>query len=253
MTGLLDSHCHIHSANYELDPDEAIKQAVSSGVSKIICVGTNARDSLRVVKFVSSRPNCWAVVGLHPHDAKKGELELIKIENLTQQKKVVAIGECGLDYHYNHSKRNDQIVVLRAQLKIALNHKLPLVFHVREAFEDYWSILDEFKVTNGVIHSFSGSSNDLNQALSRGLFIGLNGIVTFTKDIEQLELAKHIPLEKLLIETDSPHLTPVPYRGKVNEPRYVSLIAKFLANLRQEPVERLIEATTQNATRLFKL
>ena len=257
MTELCDTHCHIHSADYNLPADEVIQSAGQAGVTKMICVGTDERDSKLAVDFVSSRQNCWASVGLHPHDAKLGRAAFDELAGLMGQPKIVAIGECGLDYFYSHSPKEDQQAALRFQLDLAAEHKLPVIFHVREAFDDFWPIFDSYQSAGqrirGVIHSFSATKAELEQILSRDLYVGLNGIMTFSKDLKQLSAAKAVPLDRLLLETDSPFLTPTPYRGKVNEPKYVGLVAEFLADLRQEEVSRLGGATSQNAIKLFGL
>jgi TatD family hydrolase len=167
------------------------------------------------------------------------------------ERKIVAIGECGLDYFYNHSNKKDQAKALRAQLELAVGHNLPVIFHVREAFDDFWPIFDSYKGLHGVLHSYTDNQANLQKALERDLFIGANGIMTFTKEQQQLEVAKAVPLEKLLLETDAPFLTPVPFRGRVNEPAHVRLVADFLAHLRGEPLAELANQTSANAQTLF--
>ena len=166
---------------------------------------------------------------------------------------VVAVGETGLDYYYEHSSREDQKKLLRFQLDLASEYDLPLIFHIREAFEDFWKIFDEYKNIKGVVHSFSSGTEDLEQVLSRGLLVGLNGIMTFSKKAEQLDAARQVSLSSLLLETDAPFLTPVPFRGKIGEPKYVRVTAEFLAGLRGESLQEIADATTKNAHKLFKL
>jgi TatD DNase family protein len=167
--------------------------------------------------------------------------------------KIVAIGECGLDYFYGHSPREDQVRALRFQIELALEHGLPLIFHVREAFEDFWPIFDGYRGLRGVLHSFTDSRANLDKALERGLFIGLNGIMTFTKNEAQLGVAKSVPLQNLLLETDAPFLTPEPHRGTINEPARTRVVAEFLAKLRGESLVDLATETTKNARELFHL
>jgi len=196
---LTDTHCHIHEAASELsaanptqapwlrsgnkpDPDKMIQDAEASGVIRLICVGTTVADSARAVDFVKNRQNCWASIGIHPHEAaslQDGDLK--HFSGLISRPKLVAIGECGLDYYYEHSPKTDQEKVLRYQLELAVEHDLPLIFHIREAFNDFWPIFDEYKDLRGVVHSFSSDIRDLEQILARGLYVGLNGIMTFTK------------------------------------------------------------------------
>jgi TatD DNase family protein len=247
----IDTHCHIQEKDYKLGANEVIENANKFGVSKMICVGTDENTSLEAVEFVKNKDNIWASVGLHPHDASLGDEAIDKIDNLSKMDKVVAIGECGLDYFYNHSSKEDQMKALRQQIEIALNRNLPMIFHIRDAFEDFWPIFDSYKGLKGVVHSFTATEKELDQALSRGLLIGLNGIMTFTKDQAQLEAAKKVPLESLVLETDAPFLTPVPLRGKINEPKNVVLTAEFLSELRKEDLGELAAKTTRNAEKLF--
>ena len=270
---LIDTHCHIQDASLELqgdnplramwlraerpDPDDMIAHAARQGVATMICVGTTVADSAAAVQFVQNRPRCWASIGLHPHEAKAGESEYEKLADLVPSEpasqKIVAIGECGLDYFYNHSDKKDQEKALRFQVELAVASNLPVIFHVRDAFDDFWPIFDSYPNLRGVLHSFTDSRVNLDKALERGLYIGVNGIMTFTKQAAQLDVAKNIPLSRLLLETDAPFLTPVPFRGKVNEPAYVAYVANFLADLRKESLEELADATTAHALQLFSI
>lgn len=250
---LIDTHCHIHSQDYPLNPDEVIDRAVEKNVTKMICIGTTALDSQTAVDFAGTRQNIYAAVGLHPHDAKLGEDDFEILASLMSKEKVVAVGECGLDYFYENSPKSDQERALRYQIELALSFQKPIVFHVREAFDDFWPIFDSYSGIRGVVHSFTGTKVEMEQAVTRGLYIGINGIMTFTKDPSQLETTKLIPTEKLLLETDSPYLTPTPKRGTINEPANVELVVEFLSRLREVSVTTLSEATTGNAHTLFCL
>lgn len=256
MSEFTDTHCHIHFPDYQLNPEEVIKNASQAGVSRLLCVGCTLADSRLAVEFAQSWPHIWATVGLHPHEGAvyvNDHKALQQFRDLAHHSKVVAIGETGLDYYYNHSSHEDQTKLLRFQLDVATELDLPLIFHVREAFDDFFEIVDGYPDVRGVVHSFSSSPQDLNRVLSRGFYVGLNGIMTFTKDRRQLKAAKEVPLEKLLLETDAPFLTPSPFRGKVCEPKHVVETAKFLSELRGESLESLARATTNNAKRLFEL
>lgn len=269
---LFDTHCHIHSAGYELavddptrvkwlmagkqDPDEMIESAKADGVTQLICVGTDHEDSERAATFVQDRDNCWASIGIHPHEAKryaKTAQDKQSFALLAKRPKVVAIGEAGLDYYYSHSPKEEQQSILRFQLELAVKHSLPLIFHVREAFDDFWQILDDYDHVRGVLHSFTDTESVLHEGLGRGLYIGLNGIMTFTKLDAQLEMAKAVPLDRLLLETDAPYLTPTPFRGTICEPKHVRVTAEFLTSLREDTLEQLASATTRNAKTLFGL
>ena len=200
--------------------------------------------------------NIWASIGLHPHEGAQyvhDHQALQRFRGLATSPQVVAVGETGLDYHYMHSSKQDQQKLLRFQLDLAQEHKLPLIFHVREAFDDFWRIYDDYKDIRGVVHSFSAGKQELDDILARGLYVGLNGIMTFTKDVAQLDAAKQVPLDRLLLETDSPFLTPVPFRGKICQPKHVVVTARFLAELREESLEKIAQATTENAVNLFNL
>ncbi|MDB5164281.1 MAG: sec-independent protein translocase protein [Candidatus Saccharibacteria bacterium] len=257
---LVDTHCHIQFPDYGqkegFDASDAITAAQAEAVTRLLCVGTDLPDSRRAIDFVQQRDNCWATIGLHPHEGASYAHDNKALEEfaaLVSQPKVVAIGECGLDYYYHHSPKADQEKILRWQLELATTYKLPCVFHVRDAFDDFWKIVDNYPGITGVIHSFTADKKVLLQTLQRGYYVGLNGIMTFTRTEAQLEAAKAVPLDKLLLETDAPFLTPVPFRGKICQPKHVRLTAQFLANLRGETLSELASATTANALSLFNL
>ncbi len=248
---LIDSHCHIHDSEFFLADQQvaAYDQAIATNVS-MICVGTSARSSREAIEFCQTRNRAYAVIGVHPHDAKDGWSEITKLL-AAHRSDIVGIGEIGLDYYYNHSPREVQIQALEAQLQLALDDDLPLSFHVRDAFDDFWPIYDNFRGIRGVLHSFTDSPHNLEKGLERGLYIGVNGISTFTKDAAQRELYSSIPLEKLLLETDAPFLTPAPFRGKINVPTYVSRVAEVQADARHLPLTTIASTTTANARALF--
>lgn len=259
MMELVDTHCHIHFPDYELDPELVIKDAKTDGVAHLICVGCTLQDSKLAVAFAMNHENVYASIGLHPHESSKyvnNHHALQQFRDLTKRykgRKLVAIGETGLDYHYMHSSKQDQEKLLRFQIDMAQEHNLPLIIHIREAYKDFWCIFDKYNGLKGVVHSFSSDTQDLDQILSRGLYVGLNGIITFTSSQEQLKAVKKIPLEKILLETDAPFLTPVPFRGTICQPKHVRATAEFLSKLRGEPLEALASATMHNAQALLNL
>lgn len=247
---LVDTHCHIHET-YALPIDEVLERTEQAGVSQFICVGTDEDSSAAAIEFSSKHPQSFAAIGVHPHDTKDGYGKIAELAGSSP--KIVAVGEVGLDYYYNHSPKEVQQAALVDQIEVALKHDLPIIFHVRDAFDDFWPIFDSFEGIRGVLHSFTDSADNLQKALDRGLFIGINGISTFTKDPTQQAVFDSIPLERLVVETDAPFLTPVPYRGKVNEPAYVRLVAEFHAQRRGISIEEFALATTRNARTLFNL
>lgn len=247
-----DTHCHIHESSYE-DGEAAYRRALSAGVARMIVVGTDDVSSQEAATFAQSHDAAWASLGLHPHDAKTGLDGVKSLDDILRNRadKIVAIGEIGLDYFYDNSPREMQINLLHAQIELAKNYDLPIIFHVREAFGDFWPIFDQYKGLRGVLHSFTDTVTHMEQAVSRGLYIGVNGIATFAKDRQ--DVYREIPLGSLLLETDAPFLTPVPYRGKVNEPAFVTHVAHHIANLQSINLEELSRATEQNATQLFSI
>lgn len=248
---LVDTHCHIHES-YDLPIDDVLERANAADVQRYICVGTSTESSRLAIEFSRHHPYAYAAIGVHPHDTSKGYDEIAKLAE-DGAEKLVAIGEIGLDYFYTHSPREVQIAALRAQLDVAVRYNLPVIFHVREAFEDFWPIFDSYNGIRGVLHSFTDSRENMEKAIAKGLYIGVNGISTFTKDEAQKAMFDAIPLDRLVFETDAPFLTPNPYRGKVNEPAYVEVIAQYHADRRALSLKEIAQASTQNARALFSL
>ena len=265
---LFDTHCHIHEAVRKttpvydkwhekgpIDPEAVLADAREAGVSRLLCIGTTPADSELAIEFAAGHENMWASIGIHPHEAgealQNGTCDAFA--GLAARPKVVAVGECGLDYFYNHSPKEAQIEVLRFQIELALKHDLPLSFHVREAFDDFWPIFESYKGIRGVLHSFTDSLENLERALSHGLYIGVNGIATFAREPEKRVMYITIPQHSLLLETDAPFLTPTPYRGTICVPKHVRVTAEFLSQLRGEDLGELAAATTHNALELFGL
>lgn len=267
----IDTHCHIQSAGLhegerstrevwskapDLTIDQLVNNAQSAGVTKMISVGCDLADSRLAINLAQQNEAVWASIGLHPHEAAISLQDdvLNDFGALATESRVVAVGECGLDYFYEHSPRLEQIKILRFQLDLAVEHNLPVIFHVREAFNDFWPIFDDYNGNiRGVLHSFTDSEANVEAAVKRGLYIGVNGIATFAKQPAQRTMYKSIPLQSLLLETDAPFLTPVPFRGKINEPKQIATVAAFIAELRGEPLEMIAQTTTANAKALFAL
>jgi TatD DNase family protein len=263
---LVDSHCHVHESEFadkfNRPADLLLEDALSEGVSQVVCVGTTLIGSEEALEFCKTRPNCYASAALHPHEVERLSGEQLKQDFarlsdlvIANQEDFVAIGECGLDYFYHESKtvRSAQKELFRGHIELALSCNLPLIFHIRSAFTDFFEIIDDYQGIRGVVHSFSAGEKQLEGCLQRGLFIGLNGIMTFTKDQLQLAAAAQVPLDKLLLETDAPFLTPAPFRGTICEPKHVRVVAEFLCQLRGETLADLAAATSGNAKQLFNL
>lgn len=264
----IDTHCHIHEIEGEggvhskwfsdgqnRTGESVLETARKFGVGRMIVIGTSLADSELAVRFAQAHEGVWASIGIHPHEAKdhmSAEVQA-RFAALATQPKVVAVGECGLDYFYDHSPHDEQQAVLRFQLDIAQRHGLPLSFHVRDGFDDFWPIFDEYEGLRGVLHSFTDNEANLQEGIQRGLHVGVNGIATFPSSEPQHVIYRTIPQHRLLLETDAPFLTPVPFRGKVCEPKHVVDTAEFLSKLRGESLAQLAAATTANAEALFNL
>lgn len=270
MIDLVDTHCHLHEIEEALTPthdkwfadkagrtiESVLGAAGEAGVRRMICMGVTAADSALAVRVAGQYEHVFSCVGIHPHEAAShnNETDKCKLSHLLRDdpfQKIVGVGECGLDYYYHHSPKEDQEALLRFQIELALEHDLPLSFHVREAFDDFWPIFDSYQHVRGVLHSFTDNMANLEKALERGLYIGVNGIATFARDEAKSVINRTIPLDRLLLETDAPYLTPHPYRGKVCEPKHVRVTAEYMAGLRGEPLEVLAASTTANAEKLF--
>lgn len=249
-----DTHCHIHESALfpKDDAGDAVRRAVEANVTKLLLVGTNVKSSIEAVGMADRYAVCHAVIGVHPHDSKDG-VEYIEQMLKDRHEVVVGVGEIGLDYYYDHSPRDVQIGAFERQLQWAMDYQLPVSFHVREAFDDFWPIFRNFSGINGVLHSYTDTMKNLERALSEGLYIGLNGISTFTKDPTQQAMFDAVPLDRMLLETDAPFLTPAPHRGMVNEPAFVMHVAEYHANRREVELEHLARATSANASILFSI
>lgn len=244
MNRWIDNHCHFGD-----DVNEAIEAASEVGVAKFIDVGCDLATSKACVTRAGDHAQVYATVGLHPHEAKHG---LDGLEALLDRPNVVAVGECGLDYHYNHSPSSDQRDMFAAQIAMAHRHELPLVIHTREAWEETFEILDEHGIPEQTIfHCFTGGPDEAAACLERGAYLSFSGIVSFKSATDVQEAAQLCPLDKLLVETDSPYLAPVPHRGKPNQPAWVSVVGEVLASLRNDSVTNIADATWGNAHRAY--
>jgi TatD DNase family protein len=257
---LIDTHCHIHESDYPLDKSEVIERARKAGVNQIICVGTDTEDSCLALELAEKHDGVFAAIGVHPHYANRSLDEFSDfVKTVEFNEKIVAIGEIGLDYHYSDSPSpEEQFKLLKQQIELALDYDLPIIFHVRDSYDDFWKVLDSIKTNKpirGVLHSFTDTIENAEEGLKRGFYISVNGISTFTHDKLQKEMFDSIPLDKLLLETDAPWLTPYPLRGKVktNEPTFITEVAEYVSKSRNISFEEIARTTTANACSLFRL
>ena len=248
---LVDSHCHIDFA--ELDERPAlIDRARAAGVRTMLTIGTKAEELAEVIEIASSDPDIWATVGIHPHEAQATPDDIIdRLADMVAHPKVIGIGETGLDFHYDHSPRERQAELFRAQCRLARAAGLPVIVHSRNADTETAAILKEEGVTRGIIHCFSTTRALSEPALALGFHISISGIVTFKNADELRGIVGEIPLDRLLIETDAPYLAPIPMRGKTNEPAFIVHTAARVAELKGISAEELGRITTDNFFRLF--
>jgi len=249
---LIDSHCHLNYPGLVEDEAGVLDRARARGVGGFLNISTRQREWPDVVAAAERHPDVWAAIGVHPHEADQHpDLGSSALMEAAAHPRVVALGECGLDYHYDKSDRSAQQDRFRAHLQAAAQAGLPVVIHTRDAEEDTVAILREAPQVTGVLHCFTGSRWLAEQGLALGYFISLSGIVTFRNARDLQETAKVVPDDKLLVETDSPFLAPVPNRGKTCEPAFVADTAAFVAALREVEPEQLARQTTANFFRLF--
>lgn len=254
---LIDSHCHLDSKDFDPDRDEVIQRALDAGVTRIVAVGTGEGppDLEAGVRLADRHDAFYATVGVHPHDAAKStDATLARLRELLRHPKVIAIGEIGLDYHYDFSPRDTQRAVFIQQIAMAKETRKPIVIHTREAWDDTFTVLAEHWAPAGlpgIMHCFSGGLEEARRSLELGFYLSFGGIVTFPKAIEIQQAAREAPLDRILVETDAPYLAPVPKRGKRNEPSFVVHTARKLADLRATPFEEIASATTANFEQLI--
>jgi TatD DNase family protein len=252
---LIDTHTHLDDARYDPDRDAMIQRAREAGIAAFVTIGCDLTTSRSAVTLADCHSDIYASIGVHPHEVKHiGDDWYDELRRLAEHAKVVAYGEIGLDYHYNHSAPKAQRERFREQVQLARELRLPVIIHTREAQEDTISILKEEKASEvgGVFHCFSGDAWLAKDALDLGFYLSFSGILTFNNATMLREIAGQTPLDRVLIETDCPYLTPVPHRGKRNEPAFVSHVAKQLAEIHPDlSLEQIEEVTTENAKRLF--
>ncbi len=253
---LIDTHVHLDHKRFEHDRDQVVERAKSGLVWPIITIGVDLVSSKKAVEYTPCYPGLKATVGIHPHEASSGsESTLNEIKSLAGSRGVVAVGEIGLDYYYDFSPRDIQRQVFAMQINIAKELGIPIVVHIRDAYDDAIDILksEQAQNTGGVVHCFSGNAKQARDCLDMGFYISVGGILTFPDSSELHQIIRDLPLDRILLETDAPYLTAVPLRGKRNEPSYVVHVAQTLASLKKVSFSDVAGITTANACKLFKL
>lgn len=250
---MFDTHCHLSDKKFNTDRDKVIARAKQAGINRLLIVCSDVEEFDTFNKMLDEYEFIYGTVGVHPHDAKNFQRDWQIIQEVFKKDKIVALGEIGLDYHYEYSPREAQKEAFRKQLRIAKEKQLPVVIHSREAMDDCLGILKEEDIDYGVMHCFSASKEAMYKCIDMGLYISIAGVVTFPKANKLREIAKAVPLEKLLIETDAPYLAPQPVRGRRNEPSYMKYTLDEIAAIRGISKEVLIEAITKNSISLFNL
>ncbi|PIR20919.1 MAG: radical SAM protein [Deltaproteobacteria bacterium CG11_big_fil_rev_8_21_14_0_20_47_16] len=258
LAPIIDTHCHIGFSDYDADRAEVLQRAWDAGLESIIMIGAGQgiEGNQKTVDLTALDERLFATIGVHPHDAEKLTPDVIaEFEKLAKHDRVVAIGEIGLDYHYDHAPRNIQQEAFRRQLELASHAGLPVTIHSRDADADTYAILREFweEIPGGVMHCFGGNVEAAKACFDMGFYISIPGIVTFKKAEQLQDVVRACPVEKMLIETDAPYLAPIPYRGKRNEPSYVAEVAKAIAEIKGLAYDDVARITTLNAKRLFRL
>ena len=249
---LTDSHCHLDSKEFDSDREEVIRRALDAGVERMVAIGTGEGppDLEAGIRMADRFEPFFATAGIHPHDAAKAAPDHFKnLAGLLRHPKLVALGEIGLDYHYDFSPRDVQKTVFIEQMRIAADAGKPIVIHTREAWDDTFALIEEHWVSHGlpgIMHCFSGGPAEAKRALGLGFYLSFGGIVTYPKALDVHEAARQAPLDRILVETDAPYLAPVPRRGKRNEPALVVHTARRLAELRGISLEEIERATTEN-------
>lgn len=255
---LVDSHCHLNYEDFKEDQPAVIQRAYESGVTTLLTVNTRLSESLELQNLADQYPFVFCSVGVHPHEAKE------HLENLTsdglykalmdhaKHPKVVGVGETGLDYYYEHSPKTEQIESFEIHLQVCVDQKLPCIIHTRQADEDTLLTIKKFPDAMGVFHCFSGDENLARQALDLGFYLSFSGIITFKNADSLRDIVRFAPLDRILVETDSPFLAPIPNRGKRNEPAFTVHVAKKVAEIKEIPEETVARATTENFFKLFQ-
>ncbi|MDL2211422.1 TatD family hydrolase [Erysipelotrichaceae bacterium OttesenSCG-928-M19] len=254
---LFDTHVHLNGKPFIKDIDNIVKKALAGGISKMVCIGYNMETSLQAIDLAYRFPGIiYAAIGIHPNDCNGvSQADLERLENMLDEPCVVALGEIGLDYHWDTVKPEKQKEFFINQIRMAKRKSKPIIIHNREATKDTFDILKQEDISSigGIMHSYSSSLDMAKEFIKLNMMISISGVITFSNARKTKEVAKEIPLDKLLIETDCPYLTPVPYRGKTNYPEYCYYVAKEIAQLKEITETEVIEKTYDNACKFFNI
>jgi len=253
---LVDTHAHLDFPEFVHDIPGVLHRAHEMGVTTILTIGIDLESSLEAARLAQQYDSIFASAGIHPHGARSlSNEDCDTLKALAAGPRVVALGEIGLDFYRDRQPRSSQTRCLRQQLELAVELKSPVIFHIRDAYEEFLRVIGDYPSLrgNGVMHCFSGTWDIAGKCLDLGFYLSVPGTVTFSKAETQQQVARNIPLDRLLVETDAPYLTPVPYRGKVNEPAYVRYTAQKIAELRNSTLEEIAHETTANARRVFSI
>ncbi len=252
-SNIFDTHAHYDDSRFDEDREDVFVRLKEQGVTNIVNCGCDLRTSLKTVEFTENYDFIYGAVGVHPHEAEDTtEEELLKIKELYSKKKIVAVGEIGLDYHYDFSPRERQLEIFERQLKLANEFNLPAIIHDREAHEDTMKLLKSYK-PKGVVHCFSGSAEMAKEIIKLGLYIGIGGAVTFKNAKKPVEVVENLPIDRLVLETDAPYMTPVPFRGQRCDSAHIAYTAEKIAEIRKIDVQELIDICNENAKKLFNI
>lgn len=255
MIRFMDAHCHLEDSAFDDDRDEAIRRLKDRGIVGCVDCGSDLATSLKALELARKEPAVFAACGIHPHEAAKAtDEDLQKIYDLLHEDRVVALGEIGLDYYYDNAWRDIQKAVLREQIRVAVRMDIPVVFHIRDAHGDMLDILrSEASLPGGVVHCFSGSAETAMDYVRLGFYISFAGPLTYKKAPQLERACLQVPENRLLVETDSPYLAPVPMRGKRNEPANTFYVLEKMAALRGRPVEEMAEITLKNTMNVYRI
>lgn len=252
-SNIFDTHAHYDDSRFDEDRDELLSSINSKGVTQIINCGCDLKSSLTTVKLSKKYDFIYAAVGIHAHEAEEAtEKDIAEIEKLYENEKVVAVGEIGLDFHYDFSPRERQIEIFERQLILANKLNLPVIIHDREAHEDTMRLLKKY-TPKGVVHCFSGSAEMAKEIVKLGMYIGIGGAVTFKNAKKPVEVVEYLPLDRLLLETDAPYMTPVPFRGTRCDSAHIAFTAEKIAEIKGIDVQELIDICNENAKKLFNI